>query len=147
MAADALQRLTDESDIHRVLTLYAELLDRRDYDGLDAVFTADATTHYEGVGNFDGIAAIKGLMSKVLDQCGPTQHLLGTVRVEVDGDTAQASCYLQAIHVGRGDYASNLHTVWGEYRDRLQRTPQGWRITHRELAGIHAEGDIGLQLD
>ncbi len=139
-----MQRLIDESDIQRVLMLYAESLDRRDYDALDAVFTADATSHYEGIGHFDGIEAIKGLMVNVLERCGPTQHFIGTVRIAVDGNSAEARCYLQAIHVGKGEHTGKLLTVWGEYRDRLQRTAEGWRIVHRELASIHSEGDIGL---
>ncbi len=146
MTDNIVQRVLDESDIHRILAEYAEALDRREYDRLDRVFTPDATTHYVGIGHFNGIDAIKGLMAKVLDQCGPTQHLLGTMRIEPQGDEAEARCYLQAIHRGKGEFADSLHTVWGEYRDRLQRTADGWRIVHRELHSIHAEGDIGLKM-
>jgi hypothetical protein len=34
-------------------------------------------------------------------------------------------------------------TVWGEYRDRLELRPEGWRIVHRELTVLHASGEIG----
>lgn len=142
-----LETLLDEARIHRLLTRYAEALDARDYDALDEVFAEDASAHYEGIGHFAGRDAIKGLMRRALEPCGPTQHLLGTVRIDVTGTHAQARCYLQAIHVGKGDYTGKLYTVWGEYRDRLELTAGGWRIAHRELAGIHAEGDIGLQFD
>ena len=147
MSEPSLQALIDEAEIHRLLTRYAEALDTRDYAALDEVFTENATSNYEGIGKFDGREAIRGLMRRALEQCGPTQHLLGTVRIElIDDSHARARCYLAAIHVGKGEYEGKLYTVWGEYRDRLEKVTAGWRIVHRELAGIHAEGDIGMDL-
>jgi hypothetical protein len=46
--------------------------------------------------------------------------------------------------VGIGDYKGQSVMLWGEYRDRLERRPEGWRIVHRELVPFHATGDIGL---
>lgn len=144
MSKTTMETLLEAAEIERVLNLYATALDGRDWMALEGVFSRDATAHYEGIGHFDGRDAIVELVRSVLSQCGPTQHLLGNVRIEVDGDEAQAKCYLQAIHAGLGDYEGRTLTVWGEYRDRLQRTGEGWRIVHRELAAIHSEGDIGI---
>lgn len=138
------ETLLEEAAIQRVLNRYASSLDARDWKGLDGVFTEDATAHYEGIGHFHGREAIVGLVRSVLDQCGPTQHLLGTVRVDVRGEEAEAKCYLQAIHVGQGDYEGDVMTVWGEYHDKLKRTENGWRISFLELSTIHSQGDIGL---
>ena len=138
--------LLEEAKIHRVLNRYAEALDACDWAGLDEVFTDTATAHFQGIGKFDGRAAIVQLVSSVLSSAAATQHLLGNVRIEVNGKDARAKCYLQAIHTGKGKYEGQRMTVWGEYRDRLALTPSGWRITHRELAGIHAEGDIGMAI-
>ena len=135
----------DRRDIEAILFRYAELLDTKRYARLTEVFTQDARAHYVGMAECNGVASIVNLVSGVLDQCGNTQHLLGNVRIDMQGDEATSSCYLQAIHVGLGDYSDRLLTVWGEYRDRLVRTPAaGWRITHRELTTLHAQGDIGL---
>jgi len=134
----------DYREIEAVLNRYASALDGKQYDLLNQVFVPEATAHYVGLAECKGLGSIKELISGVLDRCGPTQHLLGNVRIELNGDKATARCYLQAIHVGLGDYADQLHTVWGEYRDRLVKTADGWRIAYRELAVIHAQGDIGL---
>jgi len=134
----------DHREIEAVLNRYASALDDKQYARLSEVFTPEATAHYVGLAECNGLQSIIELISGVLDRCGPTQHLLGNVRIELNGDKATARCYLQAIHVGLGDYADQLHTVWGEYRDRLVKTADGWRIAYRELAVIHAQGDIGL---
>ena len=145
MTAITLETLLERAAIQSVLDLYATALDNRDWAALDEVFAAEASTHYEGMGHFDGRDAIVRFISQVLNQCGSTQHLLGNYRIEIDGDTATAKCYLAAIHAGIGDYQGQTQTVWGEYRDRLVKTPAGWRIVHRELAGIHGEGDVGIK--
>lgn len=140
-----METLLEEAKIERIINLYASALDNRDWQALEQVFTPDAVCNYGEVGVFEGRDAIQGLVQHVLGQCGPTQHLLGNVSIRVNGSEAEAHCYLQAIHPGLGDYEGQLLTVWGEYRDKLKRTADGWRITHRELASIHSEGDIGLQ--
>ncbi len=134
----------DRRNIEAVVFRYAKLLDTKRYSQLTEVFTPEATANYVGMAECKGVEAIIGLVSGVLDRCGNTQHLLGNVQIDVQGDQATASCYLQAIHVGVGDYSDRLLTVWGEYRDRLVRTAAGWRIVYRELTTLHAQGDIGL---
>jgi len=134
----------DRLAIESVLFLYAQSLDTKRYARLTEVFTPDATANYVGMAECKGVESIIGLVSGVLDRCGNTQHLLGNVQIDVQGDKATSSCYLQAIHVGLGDYSDRLLTIWGEYRDQLVRTSAGWRISYRELTTLHAQGDIGL---
>ena len=134
----------DYREIEAVLLRYATALDTKRYGLLSEVFTPGGTANYIGFAKCEGLDSIVQVVSGVLDRCGNTQHLLGNIRTEVQGDHAKASCYLQAIHVGLGEYASQIYTVWGEYRDELVKTPDGWRISYRELAQLHAEGDIGL---
>ena len=138
---------SDYEQIRAVLTLYAKALDRRDYAALKRVFTPDATGNYHEAGTYQGIDAITGLMERALSQCARTQHLLGSMDIEIRGDEATASTYLQAIHVGKNPgYEGKLLTIWGEYRDQLVRTPEGWRIKYRELETTYAQGDIGMKL-
>lgn len=134
----------DRQEIEAVLLRYAQLLDTKKYARLTEVFTPEATANYVGMAVCKGLESIIGLVSGVLDRCGNTQHLLGNVQIDVQGDKATSSCYLQAIHVGLGDYSDRLLIVWGEYRDQLVRTPGGWRIVYRELTTLHSQGDIGL---
>jgi len=62
-----------------------------------------------------------------------TQHLLGTIDLEVTGETATMNTYLHATHVlpnGSIDVAN------GTYADEVVKTPDGWRIRRRTLTLI-----------
>ncbi len=134
----------DCREIEAVIIRYASALDKKQYERLSEVFTPDGTANYIGLAECKGLDSVIKLVSGVLDQCGSTQHLLGNIQIEVQGDRATAICYLQAIHVGLGDYSDQVFTVWGEYKDQLVKTAAGWRISYLELSPLHAEGDIGL---
>lgn len=136
--------LADRKSIEGILVDYATALDSKQYHLLGDVFTADAQVEYTGIGHCDGLAEVQALVSGVLDQCAETQHILSNYRIDIDGDTARARCYLQALHVGKGDFSGKTLTVWGEYSDELQRIAGSWRIHKRQLRTLHSEGDIGL---
>ncbi|MNG00245.1 hypothetical protein D3C84_831740 [compost metagenome] len=108
------------------------------------MFAADAVAAYQDIGEFRGPAAIIGLIDSVIARCATTQHLLSNVQVDIRGQRATASSYLQAIYVGTGVHAGELQTLWGEYRDELEKRPEGWRIVRRELRTLHNQGDVGL---
>lgn len=60
-------------------------MDARDWAGLAAILTEDATADY-GQGDQHGPDAIVGVGFAALSEvCGPTQHLLGNLLVEQDG--------------------------------------------------------------
>ena len=144
MAATEPQNFADHLEIQQVINLYASAIDKQQWAALEGVFTDDAVANFIGIGVFEGRQAIADLIASVLTQCSVTQHLLGNINIMVSGETATATCYLSALHVGLGDYAAETFTVWGEYSDELVRTADGWRIAHRTLTSQHASGDIGL---
>ena len=144
MATKEPQNFADHLEIQQVINLYASSIDKHQWTALEGVFTEDAVANFIGIGEFEGREAIAGLISSVLTQCSVTQHLLGNINIEVSANTAKTTCYLSALHVGIGDYATEMMTVWGEYSDELVRTADGWRIAHRTLTTQHATGDIGL---
>jgi len=132
--------------IEEVLLGYAFALDGRRWADLTQVFSSDAVADYRGIGVFEGRDAIVGVVRDFLEACGPTQHMITNISVIVDGDLARSRCYLQATHAGIGKYAGKTMTVWGEYLDRLEQRPEGWRIVHRMLAVQHVAGDVGVAL-
>lgn len=133
-------------EIEEVLFRYATALDRRDWTALRDVFDPDAVADYEGIGVFNGRPAVTGVVADFLGKCGPTQHMITNVRIDLDGEKARSRCYLQAVHSGKGRYAGQTMTVWGEYSDRLELRAEGWRIVHRALVVQHVVGDIGVAL-
>ena len=134
---------SDRQAIIAVLNRYATCLDSRDWHGLDEVFHPDATAQYGRPvnGRAEIIESIRGF----LGGCGPSQHLLGNYEVHIVGDHAEAVTKARVIHVGAGPRAGlTPYEAIGVYRDRLVRTSDGWRITHRTFDVHISIGDIAV---
>ena len=72
---------------------------------LEATMAPDGQADFgnlAGVGVLESPQALVELCRKSLQDLRATQHLQGNYAVEVNGDTAQASCYLQANHFQEG---------------------------------------------
>ncbi len=136
--------LLDKQQIEELLVRYAAAVDGKNPGGFDEVFVPDATAYYGFGDTLKGRQAIVDFISGTMGKVSGSQHLVGNFRINLDGDKATSTCAIQAILVGVGDYKGQSVMLWGEYRDRLERRPEGWRIVHRELAAFHATGDIGL---
>jgi hypothetical protein len=59
----------------------------------------------------------------------------------VHGDEAGHTCYYQAQHVRLGLPAGEKFLSGGRYDDRLRRTADGWRFTHRRITSVWSEGN------
>ena len=122
---------TDHWEIVRVLDRYAEALDTRRWELLSEVFVPELEFDFGEwtvTSREEAVATIR----TYLDGCGPTQHLLGNYRIDVDGDAARSRVYVRAFHVGVGPATGKTYEMGGEYRDALRRTPEGWRSFRRE---------------
>jgi SnoaL-like domain len=133
----------DRFAVIETLDRYGVALDTRDWPLLDRVFTPDATADY-GDTRCASREQIRRLIERTLGGCGPTQHLLGVYRIAISGDEATSTCAIRAHHVGRGDQAQLVYECFGEYRDELVRTPEGWRIRHRAMRITHETGSRAI---
>ena len=142
--------LLDERAIYHQLCALAEAMDRRDWDALDHIVAEDADGDFGTGGKIIGRAGFVQLFRHFLGNCGPTQHLLGNVRVRLDGDVAQSVCYVRDMHQGSGERAHLFMSSPGEYHDRWMRTADGWRLTHRTKKTLMIVGTLdalGLKQD
>jgi 3-phenylpropionate/cinnamic acid dioxygenase small subunit len=133
--------LLDREEIVAVAVRYATALDSRDWPLMRTCFEPDVVGEYEGIGTLDGVDAIEEVCRGALEPLDASQHLLGNHVVEVTGDDAAHTCQLHAQHVRLGAEGGDLYVVAGSYTDRLRRTPDGWRITHRRLAVSWTDGN------
>jgi hypothetical protein len=129
-AAATLELLMAEREIQRALYRFARAMDERDWAALDAVVAVDATADM-GLGPLHGRAAIVALMRSFLDECGPTQHLLGNLTIDIDGASAHSRCYVSDMHKGLGDKSELTFSTLGEYHDRWRKEQGVWRMVHR----------------
>jgi 3-phenylpropionate/cinnamic acid dioxygenase small subunit len=120
----------DLIDIQMMLGLYGHILDERDWDALDQVFTDDIVfdASDSGLGVMRGIPAIARAWKEPFDG-HPLGHYMTNVVITEDEDgTVRA----RSKHLGTRVGQITLMT----YADVVRRTPAGWRLAER-VAKVH----------
>lgn len=136
-----LETLIAEREIARAIHRFARAMDERDWAALDGVLIEEATADM-GMGLVSGRAAIVAFMRSFLDDCGPTQHLIGNLLVEVDGERATSRCYVSDMHKGLGEKAQLTFSTLGEYHDSWVRRGGRWWMSHRHKLNRAQLGSI-----
>lgn len=136
-----LETLLAEREIQRALARMARAMDERDWPAVDGLMLPEATADL-GMGMISGRAGIVAFIRTFLDDCGPTQHLLGNILIEVDGDVAASWCYVSDMHQGLGDKALLTFSTLGDYHDRWRKVDGRWMMSHRTKLNRAHIGDI-----
>jgi ketosteroid isomerase-like protein len=121
---------TDREQILDVIMRYAVSVDRRDFDGVAACFTDDASALYSGVQLEPGVDNIINHI-RGIENMPCSQHMFGSSTVEIDGDTAHSVSYALAYLVRPSGDGHDLTTRGLEYDDDWVRTDEGWKIKTR----------------
>jgi len=137
-----LDDLLHERAIHRTLCRFAEAMDRRDWAMLDDVLLPDASGDFGEGFQPQGRLALIALFKHFLGRCGPTQHLIGNLVVEIRGERASSRCYVRDLHQGAGERAALTFSSPGIYDDEWILTGRGWRIAHRRKTNLMMIGSI-----
>lgn len=126
--SDARQEISD------ALLRYATGIDRRDWPLFRTVFTDDCELDYGEVGCWHGVDAVAEFMQQAHAMAGHTMHRLTNQVITVDGDSAQARTYVDAL-IMLPDNNSGVNAV-GFYDDDFIRTEEGWRIARRRFTQV-----------
>ncbi len=132
--------MTERDQLVERLADFATALDTRDWDWIRSVYTAAAHAY----GKDGGPDAIVSHMRSYLDGVGPTQHLLGNHRVEVDADRARTLTYVRVHHVGAGPMEGSFYECMGEYDDRWVRDGDSWLLDRRSFEIRIGLGDFAV---
>ena len=136
MTDPALQRLLDESELRGLAATYMRGLDRLDPALVRSVFAEDATTHY---GAFRGGAdEMPDMAMTALSAYRATQHVLGQINLDIDGDTATGEVYFQAFHQHATEDFDRF--ICGRYIDRYARR-DGTLAHHAPHRGRRLDAD------
>jgi ketosteroid isomerase-like protein len=139
-----LQTLLDERAIMHGLGRFARILDGREWDAVHEVFADDVTFNYGDGREQTGIGAMTKQFRDFLGGCGPSQHLLGTIVIKVEGDKGTSNAYVQARHQGKNGRENLRLDSNGEYVDQWERRPEGWRIVRRDVRWLVTTGDMTI---
>jgi 3-phenylpropionate/cinnamic acid dioxygenase small subunit len=143
----AVRDLMDREAIGAVCVRYATALDQRDWSLLAECFEPDAVGDYGDLGRLDGYGEIERTCRAALEPLTASQHLVGNIAVDLDGDAARSTCAFQAQHVRPGTPGGDLFVVAGNYRDRFVRRDDGWRIAHRRIEVVWTDGNSAVLSD
>lgn len=139
-----MSQLRDERAIERALILFARAMDDRNWEAMADILAEDAHGDF-GTGRLVGSAAIIGLIRGFLDGCGPTQHLLGNVVVDVAGNTATSRAYIRDVHLNAAADPSTRFYTLGDYHDTWRRGDDGrWRLAERIKANRAHVGPLDI---
>ena len=127
------ETLLAKQEIADVIYRYARGIDRMDFDLVRTCYHPDA---YDDHGRFQGdIDAFIAFVEEFLPRYVVTQHFMGNMLVEVEGDTARAETYAVAYHRQEMGDGSGKDDVFGiRYVDRFEKRHGEWKIAHRVVA-------------
>jgi 3-phenylpropionate/cinnamic acid dioxygenase small subunit len=122
----------DRIEISDVMSRYAWAMADKDWAAWRDTLTADATVDYTTAGGVAGTAdEAMAWLETTMSGFDVTASLVGDIVLESDdGDTATLRSLYRMIMRIPGDTPTYLEAS-GWYRDRFERTPQGWRIADR----------------
>jgi hypothetical protein len=116
----------DTLAIHELLALYGHIIDAREWQRVDELFTA--TARYDmrefGLGLVEGAAAIRELWSRP-DAMHPLAHHATNIVVSTNADGT-----VQVLSKGLG-VGPNGRVGSVVYHDVVERTQAGWRFAAR----------------
>lgn len=138
---------SDERRILNTLSEFPRVVDRNAWDRIGEVFAEDLSFNYGDGREQQGLAALLAQFRSFHDRCSAMQHLIGSVQLELDGDSAVTRAYVQARHQGAGDYAQSFYDTHGEYTDQWARRPEGWRIVRRDAHWVLSVGEPRVLFD
>jgi hypothetical protein len=123
----------DRLAIQDLLAHYAHVVDSRDFDRLDEVFTPEARIDFGAFGGpAGGLAETKEFLNASLPMFRRSQHMMGLPLVTLDGDraTVRTPCHNPMV-IDNADGSTSVWLIGLWYDDTCVRTPDGWRISDR----------------
>jgi uncharacterized protein (TIGR02246 family) len=133
------RQLEDANAIREVVIRYGEYLDARDYAAYAGLFASDGVWT-GGFGSATGPAAIQAMLEKNLGKPEPgfvnkaNFHLMTTVVVEVDGDTARVRSRYTFFTASPDNHPTA--SLAGRYVDEFVRENGVWKIKKRTTHGV-----------
>lgn len=122
----------DRFALQDVMSRYAAGVDERDFDLYASVFDDEVEVVGFTPETVHGRDAWVAYVREALGNYDATQHMLGPVYAEIDGDRAHCRTDVQALHYMAGT-EDDILTLWATYRSDMRRDGDSWRIVRHEL--------------
>jgi SnoaL-like domain len=125
--------IADRMAVTDVVLRYFELVDAKGWDRMDEVLTDDTTGRWTAESVVEGRANLVAALQHMVgsDEIRTFHHVASMTPV-IDGDTAEVTVRVRAMHSGVGPREGKFYESLATQPTRLVRTPRGWRIKHHE---------------
>jgi hypothetical protein len=138
---------SDREAIESTVTAVSHFIDHKQWRELRGLYAETVQTDYTSlfggeVQNQRGDALIEAwrkLLTPII-----TQHLLGPIAVEVDGDSATARCHVRGYHHAQGIPGGEDWMVAGHYVFHLIKDGTMWKIRAMKLETFYQTGNAKL---
>jgi len=142
---------SDHQQVCETVYTYAYGIDTRDWVRYRSIFAPQVAidfTSYNPARPAATMAADSWVASvrPLFTGLAATQHTMTNPLVQIDGDRAVCSMYMQAAHALDHGNDDAWFTIGGHYRDTLLRTPEGWRIDGVTLTVLWRRGDESIMV-
>lgn len=130
-------RVEDKLALHDLAHLYGFVMDERDLDGLDRLFTDDARLgSADGVFDARGLEAIAATYRGRYEVLGATHHFVHSALARIDDEDPDSA---RGLVSGHAEVVRNGETmlVALRYHDVYRRTERGWRIAERVMGYMY----------
>ena len=127
----------DITSIKQTLASYCHLVDRGEPAAVAALFAEDAVLapYYDGDYEVSGRPAIQGWYeyyeAHFKSGIRHLKHLIHSIAIEVDGNSASGSCYLTAYMISNADGLA--YQAQGTYVDQYAKRNDQWLFKRREI--------------
>ncbi|QEH76867.1 nuclear transport factor 2 family protein [Sphingomonas sp. C8-2] len=130
-----MQNAQDELAVRSLVAAYADAVNRRDAEGMAAVFAPDGIIEKPGHGDpVQGVEKILKRYRRLQRERDFLCQMIHSGIVEIDGDRATARWWFSELKkpVGGDGW---LYMI-GVYQDEVRRTGEGWRFARRSQTTI-----------
>ncbi|WP_194832876.1 nuclear transport factor 2 family protein [Nocardia sp. XZ_19_369] len=126
----SLQEISDRLEIEDLMVRYSTVVDSRQWELFDEIFTPEARIDYTALGGAaGGLSEIKQFLATVMPGFAAYQHLMSNPVIKVDGDTATARTMCHNPMMPTGEQTLMLCGLW--YLDAFVRVDDRWWIRER----------------
>jgi hypothetical protein len=131
--SDVTEQIADRLAVQDVVRRYFELVDTKAWGQFDEVLTEDTTAQWTPDSVLQGREALVAATRHMVggDEI-VTYHHVATMSPSIDGDTAEVTARVRAMHYGLGPRQGKFYESLAVQPTRLVRTTDGWRISHHE---------------
>jgi len=144
--SDRVRHLEDQAEIQKIVATYGPAVDSCS-DGVLRKIWTEGGVYDTDRAVFEGADAMRALVSSAGHQAfynAGCAHVMSSPHIVVAGDRAVAINYSRVyVHVGEDHWRVKRASA---NRWELERTPEGWRVSHRLVRNLNGRPEVPQEI-